>query len=85
MNQTTKIEKQRRAFVPDDAWGPWIKACIEAFGADRCMFESNFPVDKISANYATLWNAFKLMAAGASATEKAALFSGTARRVYRMA
>ena len=68
-----------------DAWGPWIKACIEAFGADRCMFESNFPVDKISANYATLWNAFKLMAAGASATEKAALFSGTARRVYRMA
>ena len=53
-----------------DAWGPWIETCIERFGADRCMFESNFPVDKVSNGYATLWNAFKLMAAGASAAEK---------------
>jgi predicted TIM-barrel fold metal-dependent hydrolase len=67
-----------------EAWRPWIETCIEAFGADRCMFESNFPVDKISTGYATLWNAFKLMAAGASAAEKTALFSGTARRVYRL-
>jgi predicted TIM-barrel fold metal-dependent hydrolase len=49
------------------------------------MFESNFPVDKLSTGYAVLWNAFKLMAAGASATEKTALFSGTARKVYRLA
>jgi predicted TIM-barrel fold metal-dependent hydrolase len=67
-----------------DAWKPWIQTCIEAFGADRCMFESNFPVDKLSTGYAVLYNAFKLMAAGASAGEKAALFSETARRVYRL-
>lgn len=68
-----------------DAWNPWIATCIEAFGAGRCMFESNFPVDKVSTGYATLWNAFKLMAAGASADEKTALFSGTAKRVYKLA
>lgn len=67
-----------------DAWRPWIAACIELFGAERCMFESNFPVDKTSASYAVLWNAFKRLAAGASAAEKTALFSGTARRVYRL-
>ncbi len=48
------------------------------------MFESNFPVDKLSTGYAVLWNAFELMAAGASAAEKTALFSDTARRVYRL-
>jgi predicted TIM-barrel fold metal-dependent hydrolase len=67
-----------------DAWRPWIAACIDSFGAERCMFESNFPVDKASASYAVLWNAFKRLAAGASATEKTALFSGTASRVYRL-
>ena len=67
-----------------DAWRPWIETCIEAFGADRCMFESNFPVDKITTGYAVLWNAFKRIAQGASASEKAALFSGTARRIYRL-
>ena len=67
-----------------DAWRPWIETSIEAFGAGRCMFESNFPVDKISTGYAVLWNAFKRLAAGASADEKTALFSGTARRVYRL-
>ena len=65
-------------------WQPWIDTCVEAFGAERCMFESNFPVDKITSGYAVLWNAFKRMAAGASANEKAALFSGTASRVYRI-
>lgn len=65
-------------------WGPYIETCIEAFGADRCMFESNFPVDMGSCDYATLWNAFKHIAKGASATEKTALFSGTAKRVYRL-
>jgi predicted TIM-barrel fold metal-dependent hydrolase len=67
-----------------DAWTPWIETCIKAFGAERCMFESNFPVDKLSTGYAVLWNAFKLMAASASTAEKTALFSGTARRVYRL-
>jgi predicted TIM-barrel fold metal-dependent hydrolase len=67
-----------------DAWRPWIEACIEAFGPARCMFESNFPVDRMSCSYATLWNAFKHLAAGASASEKADLFADTARRVYRL-
>jgi predicted TIM-barrel fold metal-dependent hydrolase len=67
-----------------DAWKPWIATCINAFGAERCMFESNFPVDKLSTGNVVLWNAFKLMAAGASVAEKTALFSGTARRVYRL-
>ncbi|HEY3949244.1 amidohydrolase family protein [Phenylobacterium sp.] len=65
-----------------DEWRPYIETCIEAFGAERCMFESNFPVDMGTCDYATLWNAFKRIAAGASAEEKTALFSGTAKRVY---
>lgn len=67
-----------------DAWRPWIETCIESFGPSRGMFESNFPVDKTSASYAVLWNAFKRLAAGASADDKADLFAGTARRVYRL-
>jgi L-fuconolactonase len=50
----------------------------------RALFESNFPVDKMGIGWAALWNAFKRITAGASAAEKQALFSGTARRVYRM-
>lgn len=65
-------------------WRPYIEPCIEAFGAARCMFESNFPVDSASCSYPVLWNAFKRLAAGASADEKTALFSGTAARVYRL-
>ena len=67
-----------------EEWRPYIETCIEAFGAHRCMFESNFPVDMGACDYATLWNAFKRLAAGASADEKAALFAGTAREVYRL-
>jgi predicted TIM-barrel fold metal-dependent hydrolase len=66
------------------SWRPYIEPCIELFGAERCTFESNFPVDKMGIGYAALWNAFKRIAAAASASEKAALFSGTARRVYRL-
>ena len=66
------------------AWRPFIETCIEAYGADRCMFESNFPVDKISGSYGNYWNAFKKLAAGSSADEKAALFKGTAERFYRL-
>jgi len=65
-------------------WRPYIEPCIELFGAERCTFESNFPVDKMGITYAALWNAFKRIAAAASPGEKAALFSGTARRVYRL-
>jgi len=65
-------------------WGPYIATCIELFGPNRCMFESNFPVEKMGIGWAALWNAFKRIAAGASAEEKRALFGGTARRVYRL-
>ena len=65
-------------------WRPYVETCIEAFGAPRCMFESNFPVDKVSCSYAVLWNAFKRLARGASAAEKAALFRDTAMRFYRL-
>ena len=68
-----------------DAWRPYIETCIEAFGVQRCMFESNFPVDKGVCSYTVVWNAFKRMVSGASTAEKAALFSGTAARVYRLA
>lgn len=66
-------------------WAPYIETCIGAFGPQRCMFESNFPVDMGSCTYATLWNAFKRIAAGYSADEKTALFSGTAAKTYRLA
>ncbi|MGH6785258.1 MAG: amidohydrolase family protein [Novosphingobium sp.] len=65
-------------------WRPYIETCIEAFGPDRAMFESNYPVDKWAAPYPMLWNAFKRITAGASADEKHALYAGTARRVYRL-
>jgi L-fuconolactonase len=65
-------------------WAPYIGTCIEAFGPERCMFESNFPVDLGSGSYATIWNAFKRIAAGASADEKTALFSATAAEAYRL-
>ena len=66
-------------------WKPYLETCIEAFGAERCMFESNFPVDLGSCTYATLWNAFKVFAKDYSAAEKAHLFSGSASRFYRLA
>ena len=66
------------------AWRQYIEPCIEAFGAERCMFESNFPPDKQSGGYTELWNAFKLITANATASEKRALYSGTAARVYRL-
>ena len=66
------------------AWKPYMETAIEAFGADRCMFESNFPVDKGMCSYPVLWNAFKRIAAGCSEAEKAALFHGTAARFYSL-
>jgi len=65
---------------------PFYIYAIEAFGPDRCMFESNFPVDKESVSYGTLWNTFKRIAAkaGLSEAEKTSIFSDTAARVYRL-
>jgi L-fuconolactonase len=65
-------------------WRPYIETCIELFGVNRCMFESNFPVDMGSCTYPVLWNTFKILAKNYSADEKTALFSGTAQRVYRL-
>jgi L-fuconolactonase len=66
------------------ARGPEIRWCIETFGPDRCMFESNFPVDKHSCSYVVLWNAFKQITADLSDADRAALFRDTAKRVYRI-
>ena len=66
------------------AWGPLINHAIDQFGPERCMFESNFPVDGLSCSYPVLWNAFKKMAAGFTAAEQHALFFGTANRAYRL-
>jgi predicted TIM-barrel fold metal-dependent hydrolase len=68
-----------------EAWRPYIETCIEAFGADRRVFESNFPVDKVSCGYDTLWNAFKRITSGTSANEKAGLYRDNARAFYRLA
>ena len=67
-----------------EEWAPYVETCLEAFGPQRCMFESNFPVDSGTCTYPILWNVFKRLAAGAPPSEKAALFSGTAARVYRL-
>jgi L-fuconolactonase len=80
---------QNEAMAPSSeqlapAWRPYVEGCIEAFGPSRCMFESNFPVDKGSCSYGVLWNAFKRLSTGYSADERAALFRGTAARVYRL-
>jgi len=66
------------------AWRPFFEVCVEHFGARRCMFESNFPVQKRWCSYAVLWNAFKRLASDASADEKSALFRGTAARAYKL-
>ncbi|HEX9921185.1 MAG TPA: amidohydrolase family protein [Anaerolineae bacterium] len=67
-----------------EAMKPYYLWCIEQFGVERCMFESNFPVDKISYSYGVLWNAFKLLVADLSPGEKTALFHDTAVRTYRL-
>lgn len=66
------------------AWRPYIETCIEAFGPDRCMFESNFPPDKGQCSYQVIFNAFKRLAAQYSEAEKTALFSKTAIDVYKL-
>ena len=65
-----------------DRTGRYYEYCIDEFGAERCMFESNFPVDKESCSYGVLWNAFKKLSQSRSEDEKAALFHHTAAKVY---
>lgn len=67
-----------------EAWRPYFEICVRAFGPARCMFESNFPVDKSSYSYGVFWNACKLMSAGFTGDEQDDLFGGTAKRVYRL-
>lgn len=67
-----------------DAWHPAFETCMEAFGPDRLMFESNYPVDKSLCTYRAVWNTFKRLAGSLSTTEKGKLFAGTAVRVYRL-
>lgn len=96
-NVTVKLGGLAMAFcgLPDDGpatghgsehlaalWRPYIETCIEAFGVERAMFESNYPVDRWGATYPVLWNAFKRLARSASSDEKRALFAGTAARTY---
>ena len=79
----------KRDQPPDSAevaavWGPEVRWCIEQFGVDRCMFESNFPVDRQSFDYTVCWNAFIRMTEDLSQSERQSLFHDTATRIYRL-
>jgi len=65
-----------------DTTGDYYRHALDVFGPERCMFESNFPVDRVSVSYTVLWNAFKRLTEGFAEAEKRALFRGTATRVY---
>jgi len=83
------FEFHKRAIPPTSdelvaATGRYYRHAIECFGVERCMFESNFPVDKRSCSYPVLWNAFKKLVSDASADEKSQLFHDTACRTYRI-
>ena len=72
------------SMVLANSWRPWMEPVIEQFGAKRCMFESNFPVDRSAASYGVVWNAFKRLVSGVSMTEKHWLFHHTAAHVYQV-
>ena len=65
-------------------WAPHMHETIALFGADRCMLESNYPVDAGSGDYNTIWRAHQITVSGYSQDERAALFAGTAARLYRL-
>ncbi|MDM0066788.1 amidohydrolase family protein [Variovorax sp. J31P207] len=67
-----------------DAWKPVVEPVLDLFGPQRCLFESNFPVDRSAAGYGVVWNAFKRLAAGATCEQKKALFHENAVRLYRL-
>lgn len=62
----------------------WYEHTIDVFGPERCMFESNFPVDRLSCSYTVLWNQFKKLTSSYSSSERAAMFHDTAMRIYRL-
>ena len=68
-----------------EALRPYVEHCIERFGVERCMFESNFPVERRANSYVVVWNAFKRLTENYSAAERAVLFHDTAARFYRIA
>ncbi len=81
------FHKREKPLTSDEivaATGDYHRHAIDCFGAERCMFESNFPVDKQSCSYPVLWNAFKKLVADASEMEKSALFHDTAVQAYRL-
>lgn len=87
--RTMGLEFHLKAVPPssDDlvsVWRPYVETCVDAFEPGRCMFESNFPVDKATCSYRVLWNAYKKLCAGFSQDEKHQLFFGTAAAVYRL-
>ena len=79
-----KLNKPASSIELAAAWAPFYEHCIEKFGANRCMFESNFPPDRESVSYPVIWNAFKHIVAKYSADEKHSLFYGTAAKAYRL-
>jgi predicted TIM-barrel fold metal-dependent hydrolase len=68
----------------EDSIRPIVESCIEVFGAERCMFGSNFPVDKLHATYGRVWSAFESITAGLSDADRLRLFGDTAREFYRL-
>ena len=81
------LHKRRKPPTSDELkalTGDYYRCAIEEFGPERCMFESNFPVDKFSIAYHVLWNGLKKIAAPYSEAEKEAMFKGTATRVYKL-
>lgn len=78
--RTTPIDSEELA----ESMAPFMTYCIEQFGPERCMFESNFPVDKVSYSYNVMYNAFKRLSKGYSADERAAMLHDNAVRVYRV-
>lgn len=79
-----KREKPASSEELADAWRPYLETCIEAFGPQRCMFESNFPPDKGQCSYPVLWNALKRVAAQYSDAEQNRMFAGTATDIYKI-
>ena len=79
-----KLERPAGSEVLAQAWGPFFEYCIEQFGPERCMFESNFPPDRESVDYHVVWNAFKRIAASYTEAQKHQLFFATAAKVYRL-
>jgi len=70
--------------VQADALRPWLEPAIEAFGAERCMFASNFPVDSAAGSFDELYATFDEITSGLDGASRDALFAGTAERVYRL-